>query len=170
MKKIITFLLIMCFILTFLSCVSDDSTSITPAPSSSSTEHQHTYANEWTSTKEGHYKACTCHPEIVDITSHRDSVNRDGSCDVCHYIVKEPTTFTVTVKDSNGAALQGITVKIFTNSYDKTVTTDKNGTATCEFVYYDDVKAIIQNAPEEYEHLIDQLYTFEDNSLVIEAQ
>ena len=137
-------------------------------PNGEQTTHTHTYAKDWTGTKAGHYKACICHPEVIELASHTDTVNSDGVCDVCLLTIKENTTFKVTVKDDKGNPVPGVVLKIFTSFADQIVTTDENGVAEHSFIYYDSVKAIIQSVPQGYENLVDEIYEFEGTELNIE--
>ena len=68
--------------------------------------HTHTYADEYTKTASGHYKAATCeHLDLkIDEGEHADN-NSDGLCDVCQYEVSKPhehaTTSTEWQSDAN---------------------------------------------------------------------
>uniref|UniRef100_UPI004056336C hypothetical protein n=1 Tax=Alistipes sp. TaxID=1872444 RepID=UPI004056336C len=44
----------------------------------------HEYEEEYTAVKEGHYQACICHPEIVELLPHSDD-DGDTICDGCGY-------------------------------------------------------------------------------------
>lgn len=131
------------------------------------TQHKHTYEGNWVANADGHYKVSTCHPDVIELSDHRDSVDMDGKCDVCHFLMKEEDIFTVTVLDSDRNPISGVTLKIYTSTGDKILTTDENGNASRGFIYHDTVRVIIQAAPEGYESYVDEFYEFERNNLEI---
>ena len=135
--------------------------------STETTEHKHVYTGSWIGTAEGHYRVSTCHPDLIEPAKHMDSVDIDGSCDVCHYVLKAPTTFSVSVKDGVGNPIPGVKVLVYNTSSDAIVTTDENGLASCQFIYFDTVRAIIKGVPEGYESYMDALYTFDGENLEI---
>ena len=142
MKRLITVLLILllvAFTAMLYSCGNDSTTSSTAPSTTASSKnptaqdnHQHIFESTWTQTADGHYRACTCHPDEKVLSPHADSVDRDGKCDVCQHTVKEPTTFTLVLKDQDGNPITGAQVKIYTSSSDNTLTTDENGKVTAD--------------------------------------
>ena len=178
MKRIFSMLLVIAVILSctlvLLSCADDQDTTTSSTNSTpSSTEqskvpqHSHTYEGDWIVEEEGHYRVATCHPDAKDLNDHKDSVNRDGKCDVCFYVMKEPTTFTFTLKDNTGAPIQGATVKLYSNAEDNTVVTDENGNASHQFLYFSDVKVIVISTPEGYVSINDEIYVFSGTSIEV---
>ena len=109
----------------------------------------HTYADELTGTKDGHYYACICHPEIIEYADHTGA-DVDGICNECGYVVTEATTFTVTVRDDYGNAVKDVPFKIYDSSFEHLVVTDSEGVASCEFVHFDTVYAEMLLTPVGY--------------------
>ena len=171
MKRIFSIfmlLAILCSSAFLFSCKSNQGGDTEDTDNSTeTTEHKHIYTGSWIATADGHYRVSTCHPDLIEPAKHMDTVDIDGSCDVCHYVLQTPTTFSVSVKDGEGNPLSGVTVRIYNTSSDATVTTDENGAASCQFIYFDTVRAIIKGVPEGYESYTDALYTFEGESLEI---
>ena len=172
MKKFLSLILIILTVLStsalLFSC-SDEEADDTTTTTTPKDEHTHQYSTEWESTEEGHYKPCTCHPDVKNMVAHMDSVYLDGLCDVCFYVISEPQTFTVTVVTADGAPIAGVKIKIYDSAYSEIVTTDENGTASTTVVYPNGLRAIVQSAPEGYDSIVDQLYYFSANELVITA-
>ena len=176
MKKLFTFILTIVVILSMstllFSCSEEeaDGTSTTTTTTESTTPaHTHEYASEWTADQNGHYHACTCHPDVKNFVAHIDNVDRDGACDVCFYVIEEPQTYTVTFVNSDGAPIKGVKVKIYDSAFSKVLTTDENGQASVSMVYASGLRALVQSAPDGYESIVDQLYSFSTNELVITA-
>ena len=176
MKRFFNFLLVLVAVLSFslllFSCGNNENISTESSTPDSTEEskippHNHTYEGSWIAEKEGHYKTATCHPDAKDLTPHRDSADRDGKCDVCFYTVKEPTTFTFTLKDNTGAPIKGATVKLYTNSEDTIAVTDENGNVSHQFIYFNDVKVIIISTPDGYQSINDEIYVFEGTSIEV---
>ena len=177
MKKLFTFLLTAILILSLsvllFSCTEEETEGTTGTTASTEPEeppHTHEFASEWTADQNGHYHACTCHPDVKNIVSHTDSVDRDGVCDVCFYVIEEPTTFTVTVVSADGTPIKGVKIKIYDSAFTKIVTTNENGQASVSTVYADSLKALVQSAPDGYKDIVDEIYTFTATELVITTQ
>lgn len=130
-------------------------------------EHEHIFAAEWTQAENGHYRECTCHPEYKSIAPHSDSVDRDGKCDVCQFVIKEATLFALTLKDNEGNPVVGAKVRLFTSSEDKILVTNSEGVVSYGFIYYDTVKAIVTESPKGYEDISSVIHRFDDVSLEI---
>ena len=173
MKKFLSFILIIFVVMStsamLFSCSEEEETDGTTDTTATKDEHTHQYATEWESTANGHYKPCTCHPDVKNIVAHMDLVDLDGLCDVCFYVISEPKTFTVTVVTADGAPIKGVKIKIYDSAYSKVVTTDENGQASADVVYPNGLRAIVQSAPDGYESIVDRLYSFSTNELVITA-
>ena len=178
MKRIITLFLsltLLALSATMLYGCGDSETPPTPSSSTvSSTQggtnntqsnHTHTFETTWTQAENGHYRACTCHPEEKELAPHADSVDRDGKCDVCQFTMKAPTTFTFILKDENGQPVVGAEIRIYTNSSDKILKTDESGTVTHELIYFDSVKAIVCSVPEGYADISSQIFRFDGTTL-----
>ena len=165
--SVILALLLLCSI--FLTGCDND---FDPTESSTDTNdaeepHKHIYEGSWIAEEAGHYKVSTCHPDVKELAQHRDSVDIDGKCDVCHYTLKTEDVFTVTIKDKLGNFISGVSLKIYTSTGERELVTDENGTASCGFVYYDSVRLIIKGAPSGFEGYVDQLYDFDTQNLDI---
>ncbi len=101
-------------------------------------------------------------------TSHTDA-NGDGKCDACGTVIDDGSgndgkvTYTVTVKNSSGAAVSGVEVNILEGKISKgTGTTDGNGVVT--FKINEPMKAIyaqLISVPDGYE-LDDDRHEFEE--------
>lgn len=111
----------------------------------------HTYAKSWSANASEHFKACTLHPNAILKAKHTDAT-KDGKCDVCAYVLKPATTFTVTVSNASGMKIKDVTVVIYSGSKELTATTDDKGQAKVDLVYYEDVKARITSLPEGYKY------------------
>ena len=79
-------------------------------PSDQEPPHKHVYAEEWTATEDGHYKACLCHEEEIQVLDHKDDVV-DGKCDECQYVMVDELEFTFTATDD---ALKPLPNAVFT--------------------------------------------------------
>ncbi len=178
MKRIITLFLSLTLLALSATMLYGCGDSKTPPTSSSSTvsstqggtnntqsNHTHTFETTWTQAENGHYRACTCHPEEKELAPHADSVDRDGKCDVCQFTMKAPTTFTFILKDENGQPVVGAEIRIYTNSSDKILKTDESGTVTHELIYFDSVKAIVCSVPEGYADISSQIFRFDGTTL-----
>ena len=104
--------------------------------------HEHTYDQDWTKTSDGHYKNCTCHPEVNEVIPHRDTIV-DGICDDCEYVIREKITYTINTKDSNGSPLKNVYVGI--KALDDTIIDSK----------YSDVDGIVTFELLEDEYILD---------------
>lgn len=169
MKKFFCIILLV-FILSSSSLISCEDKKEGTSSSSSTEEtsvHTHTFGTVWISTENGHYKECSCHPEIIEIFEHRDSVDMDGKCDVCQYAMKKSTKYTFIVKDQNGNFVPNVEVKLFSDSFEKTGFTDKNGSFFYDVIYSGKVKALIKSVPEGYEDFTDEFYIFDSTVLEI---
>ena len=173
MKKVITLFLVLSLLLVSVvalySCGDSENPSTPSSSSVSSTQgsqnnHAHIFASTWTQAESGHYRECTCHPEHKDIAPHSDSVDRDGKCDVCQYIIKEATVFTLTLTDEDGNPVKGAEVRMFTSSEDKVFVTDEAGVVSYGFIYYDAVKAIVTSVPEGYTDISRDIHRFDGTS------
>ena len=139
--------------------------------------HNHEYAAEWTSTADGHYKKCTCHPgEGEKLIKHFDN-NDDDKCDACEYDMSletepvdpvdpvGPVLYTVSVLDTDGTPIAGANV-VFTdfagNSYEQK--TDKYGRAYAEIPKADFnlVQVALVSASSEYSNLDTAPKTYAD--------
>lgn len=141
-----------------------DSTPSTDQP------HKHSYEEEWSANETGHYKACTCHPDEIEVFSHVDTEVVDGKCDTCDYVMVTATEFTVTVVDDFGNPVKDVEVLFETETDTLTSVTGENGEAKVSLVYFDGLTVKIQ-APNGYTPN-EQVYTFgEEKSLniVLEA-
>ncbi len=83
-------------------------------------------------------------------------VNTDGKCEVCGGAVELPEpqekqTYKVIVKDTNGAKVAGVKVKLTTHGSESQVaTTDANGEVSIELAAVAYVKAVITEVPDGY--------------------
>ena len=127
----------------------------------------HSYEESWTANENEHSKACVFHRDITISGEHKDE-NRDGYCDECNYIVKEATTFTVTVKDGD-VPVQGVVVMFYSMDNEITSTTDEGGIASADFIYYDSVKLRVAGIPEGFVYSASEDLTFEETNLEIEV-
>ncbi|MBQ7226473.1 MAG: hypothetical protein IJX02_07750 [Clostridia bacterium] len=125
----------------------------------------HAYAKAWSANASEHFKACTLHPNAILKAKHTDAT-KDGKCDVCAYVLKPATTFTVTVSSASGMKIKDVTVVIYSGSKELTATTDDKGQAKVDLVYYEDVKARITSLPEGYKYP-DSEFTFDGIHLSI---
>lgn len=151
---------------------SSSSQQSTPVSLPQSTEdekpvHKHTYEpGYWQSTNEGHYRVYTCHPEVIDMADHMDYVDRDGRCDVCMFVMEDVKTCTVTVVDENNSPVPNVKLKLYTMGEEKFVFTNEEGTATCEFIYTDGLKAMLVSLPDGYNSKKD-IFSFDGTNLTI---
>ena len=158
MKKILSLILSIVLLFSFgaiLTGCNDDSEcssthSSTPSSVPSYGNHTHTFEDKWSHNENGHYKACICHPEVIILSDHLDSTDRDGICNLCNYVIMPETAFTVTVKDNQGNKVEGVEIKIFSSSFEHTAKTDSDGVVSYTAVYYDNVKALVISVPEGY--------------------
>ena len=172
MKKILCFILLIVTIIfscaILFSCGEETSASSESSSTSSSVDtHKHTFAQDWTVTEDGHYHACSCHPEIVNLKVHLDSSDQDGLCDMCLFVIEAPTSYTVTILDQNGNAVSGAEVKIRSTKDDKSFITDENGQASAEFVYAVGVNLWLISLPDGYEMPSREIYNFTDTELTV---
>lgn len=127
----------------------------------------HTYEESWTVYENEHVKACIFHPDVIISDEHNDE-NKDGYCDECNYIVKEATTFTVTIKDGD-VPVEGVVVLFYSSDNEITSTTNDSGVASADFIYYDIVKLRVVGLPEGFVYNASEDLTFEGANLEIEV-
>lgn len=109
----------------------------------------HTYESELTGVEEGHYFACTCHPEAIEMLPHKDE-NNDYACDECNYVVADASAYTLTVTDDFGNAMAGVEVKLYTDSVSRVLVTDENGRVSGMFLNNETVMVEILSTHEDY--------------------
>lgn len=151
--------------------------------------HEHTFSTEWTSDEENHWRAATCeHTDEKKSFAPHEDVDSDGKCDTCEYEMPKqggdnqggnnqggttkptpaPTsaTYTVSVKDSTGAAVVGAEVKFFNGEvYTLPKTTNANGQATADLAI-GEWQVMLVSVPEGYV-LNSERVTFADNAATI---
>lgn len=54
-------------------------------------DHTHTFSSKWSSNEAQHWHAATCGHDVKDALGDHIDTNHDGACDVCLYIMGEPT-------------------------------------------------------------------------------
>jgi len=152
------------------SCGESETGSSSTPDSNESSVHYHTFdMKNWTVTKEGHYNPCTCHPEIINLKSHIDHLDRNGICDVCKYVLMEPDTYTVTIVDTEGKPVTGA-VFLFRSNNDVKATTDENGQASVEFTDVSGVNVVIESLPEGYAMPEKPIFPFSGFELTITVE
>ena len=161
MKKFISIILTILTVVAVLAVTSCGGSESDTACSANG----HNYAKSWSANASEHFKACTLHPNAILKAKHTDAT-KDGKCDVCAYVLKPATTFTVTVSSASGMKIKDVTVVIYSGSKELTATTDDKGQAKVDLVYYEDVKARITSLPEGYKYP-DSEFTFDGIHLSI---
>lgn len=150
------------------SAASDSSTDNSTLDS---TPHEHTFSKDgWVMEERGHYRACVCHPEIKNYADHTDTVDKDGLCDVCQFLMESEKVITVTVKDADGKPVVGAIIKIYTQSVEHYETTDENGTCSGTFIYTNNLRAMIDSLPEGYIRPEKAIFSIESDNLTITVE
>ena len=142
--------------------------------SSCGKQHEHTFEEAWTTDATNHWHKATCEhtEEKGDLAAHADA-DKNGACDVCNYAmggtgsgtsntptkpaVPQVKTYTVTVKNSKGDAVEGVFVKLVAKANDNdnygdyipAKATDAEGKVAFE-VNPSFWSAQIESAPEGY--------------------
>ena len=138
--------------------------------------HEHTYEAGWTTDATNHWHKATCEhaEEQGDLGAHADA-DSNGECDVCGYAMRSnnnnntPTnpstpagpkvvTYTVTVKNAAGEAVEGAFVKLIAKSHENdkfgdnvpAKATDAEGKAVFEVGSDFYWSAQVESAPEGY--------------------
>ena len=133
--------------------------------------HEHTFEEAWTTDATNHWHKATCEhaEEQGDLAAHADADN-NGSCDVCNYTMRTNTntpttpagpkvvTYTITVKNAAGEAVEGAYVKLIAKAHENdkygdfipAKATDAEGKVVFEagsdYFWY----AQVESAPEGY--------------------
>lgn len=112
-------------------------------------------------------KTCgSCGATDGEVLEHKDE-DLNGLCDWCDFTVKAPTSFTVNLVGDCELPAEGATVKIISGDNEIPLTTDENGNASCELVYFDEVRAVIDTLPDGFISETME-FTFDGTSLNIE--
>lgn len=174
MKRIISLILVLTFALLSFSMLfsceeSQGSTNNTEPDTNSSTPdtHQHTFEQDWTITKDGHYRACTCHSEVVNLKEHVDLLDRNGICDVCEYVLVHPDTYTLTIIDQFGAPVKNAEIMFRASTADKVATTDENGQAKIDLTDSNGLNVWLMSVPDGYEMPQKDIFSFVGFELTI---
>ena len=143
--------------------------------------HEHTFEEAWTTDATNHWHKATCEhaEEQGDLGAHADADN-NGACDVCNYTMRSNSgnntpstpstpagpkvvTYTVTVKNAAGEAVEGAYVKLIAKAHENdkfgdnvpAKATDAEGKVVFEVGsdYY--WSAQIETAPEGYASEVD---------------
>ncbi len=153
---------------------STDSVTSTQSSNSEATDssqpHEHIYDKGWNKEDTGHYRPCICHPEHKNISAHIDTVDKNGLCDVCQYEMEKEKTVTVIVQDTDGKAVQGAEIKIYTQTVEHIVKTDENGSCTGIFIYTNGARAMIISLPEGYKLPQKTIFSIYESSLTITVE
>ncbi len=132
--------------------------------------HTHTYASEWTKTADGHFKACTCHPESITVLSHKDGADADNNCDECGYEMQAPVSdklYSVTVIDDEGNPVVGAEVLFQGFGITEPVTTNASGIASLEVETALGLQVSVSRVPEAYMKTQSKSYAFQSGEKTI---
>ena len=136
-----------------------------------STPHEHTFSKDgWVAEEKGHYRACVCHPEIKNYADHTDTVDKDGLCDVCQFLMESEKVITVTVKDADGKPVVGAIIKIYTQTVEHYETTDENGSCSGTFIYTNNLRAMIDSLPDGYIRPEKTIFSIDKDNLTITVE